>query len=70
MADPTFSFMLYLEEFTFCELDLLQQNSESIGVYFQIQNFLQEANWQFTPDIKIAIVKLMPRTFCSGDIYL
>ena len=70
MADPTLSFMLYLEEFTFFELDLLQQNSESIGVYFQIRNFLQEANWQFAPEITVAIVKLVPRTFCNGDIYL
>ena len=38
--------------------------------FFLIRNLLQEANYQFAPDIIIAIVKLVPRAFCKGDIYL
>ena len=40
-------------------------SSCSNRVFFQIRNFLQEADCQFASDITIAIVKLKPTIFCK-----
>ena len=34
--------------------------------FFKIRNLLQEANCQFAADITIAVVNLIPRSFCEG----